>query len=98
MGELEDTDDHLVVIGRGKVIADTSVTDLIATASGNRITLHTTAPAEAMPVLASAAAEEAPAAGSSRAIGDGRPRGEPQPQLCPDRPGGFRRGPPPAGG
>ena len=37
MGELEDTADHLVVIGRGKVIADTSVTDLIATASGNQI-------------------------------------------------------------
>ena len=48
---------HLVVVGRGKVIADTSVTELIATASGNRITLRTTAPAEAMTVLASAGAE-----------------------------------------
>ena len=57
MGELEDTADHLVVIGRGKVIADTSVTDLIAAASGNRITLRTTAPADAMTVLASAGAE-----------------------------------------
>jgi ABC-2 type transport system ATP-binding protein len=57
MGELEDTADHLVVIGRGKVIADTSVTDLIAAASGNQITLRTTAPAEATSVLASAGAE-----------------------------------------
>ena len=57
MGELEDTAGHLVVVGRGKVIADTSVADLIAAASGNRITLRTTAPAEAMTVLASAGAE-----------------------------------------
>jgi ABC-2 type transport system ATP-binding protein len=57
MGELEDTADHLVVVGRGKVIADTSVTDLIATASGNRITLRTTAPADAMTALTSAGAE-----------------------------------------
>jgi ABC-2 type transport system ATP-binding protein len=33
MSELQDTADHLVVIGRGKVIADASVTDLIAAAS-----------------------------------------------------------------
>jgi ABC-2 type transport system ATP-binding protein len=43
MSELEDTADHLVVVGRGRVIADTSVADLIAAASGNRITLRTTA-------------------------------------------------------
>jgi ABC-2 type transport system ATP-binding protein len=48
---------HLVVVGRGKVIADTSVGDLIAVASGNHIMLHTTAPADAMAVLASAGAE-----------------------------------------
>jgi len=48
---------HLVVAGRGKVIADTTVTDLIAAASGNRIRLRTTAPAEAITVLASAGAE-----------------------------------------
>jgi ABC-2 type transport system ATP-binding protein len=57
MGELEDTAGHLVVVGRGQVIADTSVADLIAAASGNRITLRTTAPAEAMTVLAGAGAE-----------------------------------------
>jgi ABC-2 type transport system ATP-binding protein len=48
---------HLVVVGRGKVIADTSVADLIAAVSGNRITLRTTAPADAMTVLTSAGAE-----------------------------------------
>jgi ABC-2 type transport system ATP-binding protein len=57
MSELQDTAGHLVVVGRGKVIADTSVADLIAAASGNRISLRTTAPADAMTVLAGAGAE-----------------------------------------
>ena len=37
MSELQDTADHLVVVGRGRVIADTSVADLIAAASGDRV-------------------------------------------------------------
>src|ERR1700719_1435431 len=57
MSELQDTAGHLVVVGRGRVIADTSVADLIAAASGNRITLRTTAPADAMTVLTGAGAE-----------------------------------------
>jgi ABC-2 type transport system ATP-binding protein len=62
MGELEAlfTDGgagHLVVVGRGRVIADASVADLIAAASGNRITLRTTAAADAMTVLTGAGAE-----------------------------------------
>jgi ABC-2 type transport system ATP-binding protein len=57
MSELQDTAGHLVVVGRGKVIADTSVADLIAAASGHRITLRTTAPAGAMTVLTGAGAE-----------------------------------------
>jgi ABC-2 type transport system ATP-binding protein len=52
MSELQDTADHLVVVGRGKVIADTSVADLLAAASGDRVTLRTTARSEAMTVLA----------------------------------------------
>jgi ABC-2 type transport system ATP-binding protein len=48
---------HLVVVGRGKVIADTSAADLIAAASGNRITLRTPAPADAMTALTGAGAE-----------------------------------------
>jgi ABC-2 type transport system ATP-binding protein len=51
MSELEDTARHLVVVGRGKVIADTSVTDLIAAASGARVLLRTAAPAEAAAVV-----------------------------------------------
>jgi ABC-2 type transport system ATP-binding protein len=56
MSELQDTADHLVVVGRGRVIADTSVAELIATASGDRVTLRTTARSEAMTVLAHAGA------------------------------------------
>jgi ABC-2 type transport system ATP-binding protein len=56
MSELQDTADHLVV-GRGKVIADTSVKDLIAAASGDRVELRTAERAEAMKVLADAGAE-----------------------------------------
>jgi ABC-2 type transport system ATP-binding protein len=56
MSELQDTADHLVVAGRGKVIADTSVADLIAAASSDRITLRTTARPEATTVLAQAGA------------------------------------------
>jgi len=52
MSELQGTADHLVVIGRGKVIADTSVRELLAAASGDRVRLRTTARSEAMAVLA----------------------------------------------
>ncbi|MBO0837131.1 MAG: ABC transporter ATP-binding protein, partial [Actinobacteria bacterium] len=51
MSELEDTADHLVVIGRGKVVADTSVAALLAAAAGGRVTLRTTAVPEAVTVL-----------------------------------------------
>ena len=56
MSELQDSAGHLVVVGRGKVVADTSVADLIATASGDRVTLRTSARTEATNVLAGAGA------------------------------------------
>ncbi|MFB4291463.1 ATP-binding cassette domain-containing protein [Nonomuraea sp. ATR24] len=56
MSELEDTAGHLVVAGRGRVVADTSVADLIEAASGGRVTLRTRARAEAMETLARAGA------------------------------------------
>jgi ABC-2 type transport system ATP-binding protein len=59
MSELQDTADHLVVIGRGKVIADTSVKDLIEAASGDRVELRTAAREKAVAVLAQAGAEVA---------------------------------------
>jgi ABC-2 type transport system ATP-binding protein len=51
MNELQDMADHLVVVGRGKVIADTSVSSLLAAASGDRVTLRTSARPEAAAVL-----------------------------------------------
>ena len=54
MSEVQDTADHLVVVGRGRVIADTTVAGLLAAASGGRLTLRTPAPEEAAKVLADA--------------------------------------------
>jgi ABC-2 type transport system ATP-binding protein len=51
MGELQDTAGHLVIVGRGRVIADTSTADLLAAASGDRVTLRTAAAAQAAAAL-----------------------------------------------
>jgi ABC-2 type transport system ATP-binding protein len=59
MSELQDTADHLVIVGRGRVIADTSTRELLAAASGDRVTLRTTARAEAKAVLERAGASVA---------------------------------------
>jgi ABC-2 type transport system ATP-binding protein len=59
MGELQDTADHLVVVGRGRVIADASVAELIATASGDQVSVRTTVPGRAMEVLSAAEAQVA---------------------------------------
>jgi ABC-2 type transport system ATP-binding protein len=64
MSELEGTADHLVIVGRGKVIADTSVAGLLAAASGDRALLRTTDPDRAAMVLAHAG-------GAVTAAGDG---------------------------
>jgi ABC-2 type transport system ATP-binding protein len=56
MGELQGTATHLVVIGRGRLVADTGVSELIDAASGGRISLRTAARSEAMTVLANAGA------------------------------------------
>jgi ABC-2 type transport system ATP-binding protein len=45
-----------VIVGRGKVIADTSVAELVTAASGNRVTLRTAALSEAMAALERAGA------------------------------------------
>jgi ABC-2 type transport system ATP-binding protein len=47
MSELQDTAGHLVVAGRGRVIADASVGQLLATASADRVTVRTVAAAAA---------------------------------------------------
>jgi len=56
MSELEDTADHLIIIGRGRLIADTSVAELLGSASDGTVTIRTPYRAEIMAVLAAAGA------------------------------------------
>jgi len=56
MSELQDTADHVVVVGRGKVLADMSVRELLESMSEGRVTLRTSARNDAMTVLARAGA------------------------------------------
>src|SRR5215469_5517655 len=54
MAELQDSADHLVVIGRGRLVVESSVAGLIAAASTGRVSLRTPARPEAIEVLAQA--------------------------------------------
>jgi ABC-2 type transport system ATP-binding protein len=60
MSELQDTADHLIVVGRGQVIADTTVASLLAAASGDRVTLRTSAWPQALAILENAGATAVP--------------------------------------
>jgi ABC-2 type transport system ATP-binding protein len=64
MSEMENTADHLIVIGRGKLIADSSMTDIIARSSGSAVRVRTPAADQ----LALALASEG---GKATADGDG---------------------------
>jgi len=59
MSELQDTADHVVVAGRGAVIADASVAQLLASVANGRVALRTTA------VSAASAAEVLERAGAT---------------------------------
>jgi ABC-2 type transport system ATP-binding protein len=61
MSELQDAADHLVVVGRGRVIADTTIAELLARVSGDRVTLRTTEGLTATAVLEGAGATVAAA-------------------------------------
>jgi ABC-2 type transport system ATP-binding protein len=54
MSELQDTADHVIVIGRGRLLADASVADLLARVADGRVSLRTPDVAEAMTELANA--------------------------------------------
>jgi ABC-2 type transport system ATP-binding protein len=56
MGELEDIADHLVAVGRGRVVADVGVRDLLAAAAGGRVSVRTAVPERAGAVLTGAGA------------------------------------------
>jgi ABC-2 type transport system ATP-binding protein len=51
MGELQDIAEHVVVIGRGKVLADASLADLVARVSGDQVVVRTPTPADAVSAL-----------------------------------------------
>jgi ABC-2 type transport system ATP-binding protein len=54
MSELQGMADHVVVIGRGRVLADASVDELISHASRDEVMVHTPAPTEAAKALRAA--------------------------------------------
>jgi ABC-2 type transport system ATP-binding protein len=68
MSELQDSATHLVVIGRGRLVADTSVAELISAASDGRVSLRTSARSEAATVLTSAGATVAVAGADTLTI------------------------------
>jgi ABC-2 type transport system ATP-binding protein len=59
MSELEELADQIVVVGRGKVLADSSIQDLLARASGGEVVIRTPAPEQAATALRHAGAEAA---------------------------------------
>jgi ABC-2 type transport system ATP-binding protein len=68
MSELEGTADHLIVIGRGRLLADASVGELIATVSGGRVEIETPDTTTAMAVLSAEGARLISNGGGSIAI------------------------------
>jgi ABC-2 type transport system ATP-binding protein len=56
MGELQDTADQVVVVGRGKVLADATVEELVAQGSGDQVIVRTPEPAGAAAALERAGA------------------------------------------
>src|SRR5690242_14197478 len=68
MSELQDTADHLVVVGRGRVIADAGVAELLASTARGRVTLRTAASPEAATVLAREGATVTPSGGDTLTV------------------------------
>jgi ABC-2 type transport system ATP-binding protein len=75
MSELEGTADHLLVVGRGRVVADTPTAALLAAAAGDRVTVRTAGPGRAVAAL-SAAGAGAAATGAGMVTVTGLPAGE----------------------
>jgi ABC-2 type transport system ATP-binding protein len=48
MSELQDTAHHVIVVGRGRIVADASVADLLASVSDGSVVVRTTAPGAAI--------------------------------------------------
>ena len=52
MSEMENTADHLIVVGKGRLIADCTMKDFIARSSGSAVRVQTTAPDELVLAIA----------------------------------------------
>jgi ABC-2 type transport system ATP-binding protein len=59
MGELQDTADQVIVVGRGRVLADAPVDELLASGAGEQVLLRTSQPSEAVFALDQADAQVA---------------------------------------
>ena len=59
MGELQDTADQVVVVGRGRVLADATVDELLDVGAGEHVVLRTSDPGEAVLALEQAGGEVA---------------------------------------
>jgi ABC-2 type transport system ATP-binding protein len=68
MSELQGTADHLIVIGRGQLIADASVEDLLASAADGSVEVRTPDVTRVMTVLANAGGTVASAGGDSLTV------------------------------
>jgi ABC-2 type transport system ATP-binding protein len=80
MSEMENTADHLIVIGRGKLIADSSMAEFIARGSGNAVSVRTSQP--------DALVRAVTAAGGTATPGRPGSHGEPYGPGEPPGPGG----------
>jgi ABC-2 type transport system ATP-binding protein len=69
MSELQDTADHLIVVGRGRVLADTSMRALLASVSSRRVTLRTSARETATALLTRAGGTVSAAGADTLTVG-----------------------------
>ncbi len=68
MSEMAITADHLIVIGRGRLIADTAVADFVQRSSQSFVRIRTPQPAELAQVLTTAGASLRPEPGGAMAV------------------------------
>ncbi len=69
MSEMEETADHVLVIGRGRLIADTSIADLTSHSAGNHVHVVSPQAAELVPLLETAGARVTQADGALMVTG-----------------------------
>jgi ABC-2 type transport system ATP-binding protein len=76
MSEMALVAEHLIVVGRGRVLADTTVRDLVAQAGGDTVVVASADPAELRRVLAAPGVEVSGHPGSEQLIVTGLPARE----------------------